>query len=230
MALPQPAQHPEQQTALRELPHQIAGAHVARLALLHDEARETAILANLLGRTPYAAGVLAAGAVATVLFLRGTIPVVECAAWLMLMLVGVGAMLRNYAHAIAKPFERGTLREFAYDLNAVVIYAGFAWGAGACLALARDVSPFALAAFAAIVPAVLAVTLRTREMSLGFLAPVATLCAFAAVIRPLPEGPLASAFVLIACAAVAGATFWVDRLFAPAPFSPGLARTPLVQP
>ncbi|HWA31014.1 MAG TPA: hypothetical protein VG867_07940 [Rhizomicrobium sp.] len=230
MALPQPAQHTEHQIAERKAPQQIAGAHIARLALLHDEARETAILANLLGRTPYAASVLAAGAIATALFLRGTTPPAECGVWLVLMLLGPMAMLRNYARAIDKPFERGSLREFAYDLNAIVIYAGFAWGAGAFLALAPDVSPFALAAFAAIVPAAIAVTLRTREIALGFLAPVATLCAFAAVIRPLPEGPLASAFVLIAAACVAGATLWADRLFAPSPLPANLARTPLAQP
>jgi hypothetical protein len=185
---------------------------IAQLALLHDEARETALLANLLGRTSYAAGALAIAALVTVLLTRGSMPVAEPAAWLVLMLIGVGAMARNYARAIRQPFERGVLREFAYDLNAIAVYAGFAWGAGAYLALGPQTSPLALAAFAAVVPAMVAVTLRTHEISLGFLAPVAGLSAFAAVLRPFPEGPLAAAFVLIACAAVGGAIFWANRL------------------
>jgi hypothetical protein len=57
----------------------------------------------------------------------------------------------------------------------------------------------------------MAATMRAREISLGFLAPVAALGAFAAVLRPLPEGPLAAAFVLIACACVGGAIFWMNR-------------------
>jgi hypothetical protein len=200
----------------------LAPAHlgVARLALLHDEARETALLANLLGRTIYAAAVLACGALVTAIAARGATPVAAPAVWLMLMLIGVGAMARNYARAIRQPFERGTLREFAYDLNAIAIFAGFAWGAGAFLALGPQTSPPMLVAFAAVIPAVLAATLRTREISLGFLVPAAGLSAFAAVLRPLPEGPLAAAFVLIAAACVGGAIFWADRVGRPVP-APG---------
>jgi hypothetical protein len=216
MALPQSAPDLHTEQPARKAPENFARPHhdIARLALLHDEARETALLANLLGRTPYAAAALAVGALITVIFTRGTTPLVEPAVWLVLTLIGVGVMARNYARAIRQPFERGILREFAYDLNAIAIYAGFAWGAGAYLALGPQTSPLALAGFAAAVPAIVAVTLRTREISLGFLAPVAGLSAFSAVLRPLPEGPLAAAFVLIACAAVGGAIFWADRVSA----------------
>jgi hypothetical protein len=199
------------------------GQEIARLALLHDEARETALLANLLGRTPYAAAALAVGALASAILARGTMPIAEPAAWLVLTLIGVGAMARSYARAIRQPFERGTLREFSYDLNAIAIYAGFAWGAGAFLVLGPQTSLPALTLFAAAIPLVVAVTLRTREISLGFLAPVAALSAFAAVLRPLPEGPLAAAFVLIACMAVGSAIFWADRSFLPV--RPGARRS-----
>ena len=190
---------------------------IAQLALLHDEARETALLANLLGRTSYAATALAVATLLTVLLARGTMPIAEPAVWLVLMLIGIGAMARNYARAIQQPFERGILREFAYDQNAIAVYAGFAWGAGAYLALGPQTPPLALAIFAAAVPAIMAVTLRTREISLAFLAPAAGLSAFAAVLRPLPEGPLAAAFVLIACAVVGGAIFWAGRFSASVP-------------
>lgn len=191
----------------REAP---APSGLAQLALLHDEARETALLSNLLGRTVYAAGGLAVAALATVLLARGAMPVAEPAVWLVLVLIGVGAMARSYARTIRQPFERGPLREFAYDLNAISVYAGFAWGAGAFLTLGPQTSPVTLMIFAAAVPAIMAATMRAREISLGFLAPVAGLGAFAAVLRPLPEGPLAAAFVLIACACVGGAIFWMN--------------------
>lgn len=191
----------------REAP---APSSLAQLALLHDEARETALLSNLLGRTVYAAGGLAVAALATVLLARGAMPVAEPAVWLVLVLIGVGAMARSYARTIRQPFERGPLREFAYDLNAISVYAGFAWGAGAFLALGPQTSPVTLTIFAAAIPAIMAATMRAREISLGFLAPVAGLGAFAAVLRPLPEGPLAAAFVLIACACVGGAIFWMN--------------------
>ncbi len=189
---------------------------IARLALLHDEARETAILANLLGRAPYAAAVLGVAAIAMLLSSAGAMPVVEQAIWVMLMLTAAGAILRAWQVAIAQPFERGPLREFARDMNAIMVFAGFAWGAGAYLALGPATSPLLLTAFAAAVPAAVALALRSREISLAFLAPVATLGAFAAVLRPLPEGPLAAAFVLIASLAVGGAIFWAGRLSAAA--------------
>jgi hypothetical protein len=201
---------------------------LARLALLHDEARETALLANLLGRTAYAAGALAVAALATVVVARGTMPIAEHAAWLALVLTGVGAMARNYARAIRQPFERGILREFAYDLNAIAVYSGFAWGAGAFLALGPETPPLMLAAFAVSIPALMIATLRTREISLAFLAPVAGLCAFAAVLRPLPEGPLAAAFVLIASACVGGAIFWMERREIAVPGSAEMPRISVV--
>src|SRR5690348_9673775 len=82
------------------------------LAQLHDEAREIAMLANLLGRTPYAASAFIAAACLTLLTARGTMPLAETAIWLVLVLLGAGAMMRCYAHAIGRPFEHGSLREF----------------------------------------------------------------------------------------------------------------------
>jgi hypothetical protein len=210
MALPLHSPAPSHENPAREALTP-PSTSLAQLALLHDEARETALLSNLLGRTAYAAGGLAMAALATVLLARGTMPIAEPAIWLVLVLTGVGAMARCYARTIRQPFERGPLREFAYDLNAIAVYAGFAWGAGAFLALGPQTSPVTLTIFAAAAPAIMAATMRAREISLGFLAPVAALGAFAAVLRPLPEGPLAAAFVLIACACVGGAIFWMNR-------------------
>lgn len=200
------------------------------LAQLHDEARETAMLANLLGSTPYAAGAFVAGACLMLLSARGTMPVVETAIWLMLVLAGAGAMMRCYMHAIGRPFEHGSLREFAYDLNAICICAGFIWGAGGFLALGPQTPAWITVLCAVGIPAFFAMFLRTREISLGLLAPSAMIFALAALLRPLPEGAWTAAFVLIASAAVAGAIFWMDRLFAPSPTAAKFARAPASQP
>ncbi len=192
---------------------------IERLAMLHDEARETAILANLLGRTPYVAGALAVAAAAAIAASAGTSPVAEPGTWAILMLIGIGAIMRSYIRTIARPFELGALREFSADLHAILLYCGFAWGAGAYLAIGPQASPLVLLAFTAGAALAVAGILRTKEIALGFVAPVAALAAFAAVLRPLPAGPLGAAFVLIACAAVGGAILWADRLFEPAPLA-----------
>ncbi|MGN6516452.1 MAG: hypothetical protein ACTHLR_11510 [Rhizomicrobium sp.] len=224
MALPANANSPAVEASAKAAPK--PRYDITHLAQLHDEARETAVLANLLGRTPYAASALVAGACLTLLSVGGTMPVAEAAIWLALILFAAGAMMRCYMHAIGRPFEHGSLREFAYDLNAICICAGFIWGLGGFLALGPQTPPWMTALCAAGLPAFFAVFLRTREISLGLLAPSAMLFAIAAMFRPLPEGMLAAAFVLIACAAVAGAIFWTDRLFS-APAMPGkLAGAP----
>ena len=194
-------------------------AHVA----LHDEARETAILANLLGRAPYVAGALTIFTVAAIAANLGTMPVAELATWAVLMLIGIGPIIRCYVRTIAQPFELGALREFSADLHAILLYCGFAWGAGAYLAIGPSASALGLLAFTAGAALVIAAILRTKEIALGFVAPVAALAAFAAVLRPFPTGPLGAAFVLIACAAVAYAIFWADRYFEPAPVAAKLA-------
>ena len=194
-----------------------------RLASLHDEARETAILANLLGRTPYVAGALAVFTVAAFAASIGKMPAAEPATWAILMLIGIGAIIRSYMRTIAQPFELGALREFSADLHAILLYCGFAWGAGAYLAIDPQASPLLLLAFTAGAAMVVAGSLRTKEIALGFVAPVAALAAFATVLRPLPTGPLGAAFVLIACAGVGAAIFWADRFFEPAPLAAKLA-------
>lgn len=196
---------------------------IARLAALHDEARETALLANLLGRVPYVIAALAISAGLAVTMNYGAMPAPEAVTWLVLMLIGIGAMARAYAQAIEMPFERAGLRNFAADLNAITVYSGFAWGAGAYLALSPATTLPELTLFTAGAAALIGVIFRSRNIALGFLAPVTALGAFAAVLRPLPDGPLAAAFVLIACAVAAAAIFGIERLFTPAQTLPPLA-------
>jgi hypothetical protein len=139
-------------------------------------------------------------------------PAAELGTWLVLVAAGVGAAARAYAKAIRAPFELATLQGFARDLSATLVYAGFAFGAGAILVLPANVSLLALLAFGAGVPALIGGFLRVRDMTLCFLVPAVTLSAFAAVLRPFHGGVMDMAAMFIAGAAVAVAVQLVERL------------------
>ncbi|HTQ13836.1 MAG TPA: hypothetical protein VMH86_08165 [Rhizomicrobium sp.] len=189
---------------------------LAQLARLHYEAAETASLANRLGRAPQIAAVLSLSALAVAGWSFGAAPAPQIAVWLALAAAGIAALLRCYTRTIAAPFELFALKAFSGDLSAILFYAGFAWGAGAFLALPAGTGMAGLALFA-VGPALLVAALsRAREASLLFLAPVAGLSAIAAVARPL-DGLAAAALVLCAGAAIALLSYWLDRISAPEP-------------
>jgi len=181
---------------------------LAQLARLHDEAQETALLANLLGRAPQIAFALAGCALLAAAFSLGAKPPVEIAVWLVLTGAAIAAIWRAYARAIEAPFERATLKGFAGDLSAILFYAGFAWGAGAFLALPSQSA--ALLLFAAL-PCALVAGLA-RAQALLFLVPVGALCAGAALLRPIQLGPAAAGLVVLSCALIAGISAWTERL------------------
>ena len=183
---------------------------VAKLAQMHAEAVETAHLANLLGRAVHAAIALPVLAILAVV-LGGGAGLPSTIAWGILIAVSSLAIARSYAGAIRQPFARATLHAFAQDLSACLLYAGFAWGAGAFLAIASAAPAGAALLFAAVPAVVIAALLRERQAVLLFLAPVAALTAFACVLRPFAHGALDAALVLIACATVAGAMIVAAR-------------------
>lgn len=193
-----------------EAPADAAPAHrLARLARIHIEAVETARLANLLGRALYATvalGVLAG----LVLTLAGSLAA-PALAWAALIGAAVFAMAIAYRRAIARPFERATLHAFAQDMSACLLYAGFAWGAGAFLALPETTPALAALLFAAVPAAAFAALLRARQAALLFLAPVAALTSLACVMRPFGDGAPAAAVVLVACTILAWAIHAMTR-------------------
>jgi hypothetical protein len=142
-------------------------------------------------------------------------------AWLVLVAAGIAAIARAYTYTIKAPFERVPLRAFSRDLSAILFYAGFAWGAGAFLAIPATASALPILLFSAGSCAVVAALLRARDQSLIFLAPVAGLSALA----PLMRGEATGLEVLVTCGLVAGATYAADRLFA-APQAPQIAQIP----
>ena len=182
---------------------------LSRLAALHQEAVETARLANLLGRSLYA--IIALPALAALVLALGAPALPEMIAWAILMGFACLALGRSYAHAIHQPFERATLHGFAQDLSAGLLYTGFAWGAGAFLVLPADSTGAIVIAFAAAPSVLLAALLRERQTVLLFVAPVAALTSLACVMRPFADGTAAAAIVLIACAILAWALHVMAR-------------------
>jgi len=181
---------------------------VARLAELHEEAEETARLANLLGRSIHLAIALPVLAAATLV--AGRVDWPQTVAWSLFTIGASIAVVIAYRRAIGRPFERAVLKSFSQDLNAILVFAGFAWGAGAFLALPADANIALVVLFAAVPGTAVAVLLRERESVFLFLAPVAALASFACVLRPLAGGALDAAFVLIACIAVAASAVFAD--------------------
>ena len=174
---------------------------VSRLAVLHAEAVETARLANLLGRSLYA--IIALPALAGLTLALADAGPAQTIAWTILMGFACLALARVYAKAIQRPFERAALHGFAQDLSAGLLYAGFAWGAGAFLALSSDGTGVVVIAFAAAPSLLLASILRERQAVLLFVAPVAGLTSLACVMQPFADGAAAAGIVLVACAILA---------------------------
>src|SRR6185369_9661770 len=92
--------------------------------------------------------------------------------WLGLSLAGCAVLLAAYTRTMRAPFERAALLSFREDLKAVLLYAGFAWGAGAWLMLPYDVGSAATVAFAAVPVGAIAALSRDRDAAFLFGVPV----------------------------------------------------------
>jgi hypothetical protein len=184
-------------------------AHIARLAELHDEAAETALLANLLGRVPFLAVVLLAATGALALFTHAA--VAPLLTWLSLVGAGLIALVRNYVVTIGVPFERTSLRLFARDLQAIMLYVGFAWGAGSFLALPQDATLALAVALSAGLAAIVALIVRASDAVACFAIPATVLSAIAALIHPVAGNYFAAAAILAAGLAVMGAAYFAER-------------------
>jgi len=204
---------PEQQAvelSAPDAPAVPAHAYLARLAALHDEAAETAHLANLLGRAPWATGLLGLSALATAFFFARSVSAVPLAVWLILVTAAVAAVGRSYGKAIEAPFDRTALKTFARSLSAILLYAGAVWGAGLFLALPSTLGLPGSIAFTATVTALIAGILRARDMAFSFLVPATAMGAFCALMR---DANLTATFGILAGGLLVGAaTSLLDRL------------------
>ncbi len=199
---------------------------VVKLAVLHAEARETARLANLLGRSAYVVLALPALTLAALAVSGLSEGLVRPLVWTGFMAVAVTALVIAYRRAIGQPFERDALKSFSQDLSAILLFAGFAWGAGAFLVMPMHMATGAMAVFVAAAGASVGLLLREQEMVFRFLAPAAVLTSLACVLRPSTGGALDLALVVIVTAAIGGMSMLAERMRDRAQEMPELAGLP----
>jgi len=169
---------------------------LTRLCQIHAETSETAKLGRFLrSAVPAAAVLMALGALAVAF--AGGADIKREFAWSLLVLAGVGAMLRSYIKSNAQAFDRLPLREAAKDLRAVWFYTGFAWGAGAFLLLGDNPLPIMGLCFAVAPSVILLPLLRDKAASLSFIAPVTVLTAAAVMLEGWGGASVALAMLLV---------------------------------
>jgi hypothetical protein len=176
---------------------------LVRLRALHDEASEAIGLGRFLASAVHAGAALILMGMGLLSFAAGT-ALQPCFAWSVLVLLGVGALLKSYIRSTASAFDRAPMREAAKDLRALLFYCGFAWGAGALLVLSPVAATPLVLGFAGFPSLCLALLVRDREGSLAFLIPVTALTIAAALIRPWQGAGLDTALLLALQSAIAG--------------------------
>lgn len=200
---------PTQKPQSENLPPE--GNAITRLKTLHSEAEETARLANILGRSLYVGVALPIMAILTATLSVDANPAAQLV-WFVLVGAVAVAVLVAYRHAMRQPFERPTLINFAKDLSAILLFAGFAWGAGAFLALSGE-TPIAVTQLFAFAPAaIIACLLRDRKALFLFLTPATALVVAASFVKPLTGGLWTATIVFAVAAITLGATALYEKL------------------
>ncbi|HEX2759118.1 MAG TPA: hypothetical protein VHM27_01345 [Rhizomicrobium sp.] len=171
-------------------------AALARLPEIHAEAFEAAQLGHFLRAGASAAAMLMLLGVAA-LATAGGAGLEQEFVWVLLVLLGVGGMLRCTILSTAQAFDRIPLREAARDLRAVLLYTGFAWGAGAFLLLGDDPLPIMGLCFAGLPSAILTAMLRDKAAGFFFLGPVTLLTAAAMLLDHWGGVPVALAMLVV---------------------------------
>ena len=197
-------------TVAPRLPGPLAHAYLARLAALHDEAAETAHLANLLGRTPWIGFLLGAAALVAVFAADQWLFSLPVVAWLGMIATAIGLIAIFYGRASRAPFDRETLKAFARNISACLLFAGAVWGAGVSLVLPLTVGFQTITLFVSGAAVVVAAILRARDVSLCFLVPAAAMGAFCALLRNFDGAALAG--ILMSATVIAGTMLFFDRL------------------
>ena len=164
-----------------------------RLVRLHAETSEAGRLVVFLRAALNAASVFML--MGTCVLLLGGATLAHNFAWAALMLVGVTALLYSYIRTNAAVFDRAPISESARNLRLIFLYMGFAWGAGAFLAVPAMPSSVAAVLFAAIPTLLLALLLRDGPAIALFLVSAGLLTVAAAFLHAWPH-PIRDALLI----------------------------------
>lgn len=183
-----------------------------RLKHLHSEAVETLRLMKLLARVPTAAIALGTGGAILIVSSANSVPAILLGAWALFVGAAVTAMLRLARRAGALPINLLSLRTFSLDLNAVMLFAGFSWGAGAFIGMPASATMGSLLVFTLCGALAMGMILRAKGASLYFLVPNIALAAAAALFGS--AGLTAASMIFLLGGVVAAALELFDRIVA----------------
>ena len=125
---------------------------------------------------------------------------------LVLGLIGIVGMTRNYIRGFARSLRRVPLQEAASDLRMLLLYTGAAWGAGAFLVMPDLPAPALVFLFAALPALSAAMLLRDAKGVAAFILPSSAGIAAAALMGAWPLDVWVAAAVLAAGGAITGVT------------------------
>ena len=131
-----------------------------------------------------------------VLFLGGDATMPRNFAWATIMLAGVVGLLYSYIRTNAAVFDRAPVSVSARHLRLIFLYMGFAWGAGAFLAVPAMLPSFEAVLFAAIPTLLLALILHDGPATLAFLMPAGLLTLASAFLHSWPH-PMVDALLIL---------------------------------
>jgi hypothetical protein len=173
---------------------------IARLPALHGEAGRNLHLSQFLARSPGLCIALMLGGVLTLVWAGGSLK--ADFAWVILVLIGVVGMTRNYIRGFARSLRRVPLQEAASDLRMLLLYTGVVWGAGAFLVMPDLPAPALVFCFAAAPGLAAALILKDTKGVIGFAGPATVMSAGAALIGAWPLDTWVAGAILVAGAGI----------------------------
>ena len=173
-----------------------------RLPALHGEARRNMQLSQFLACSPQACLALMLTGAAVLIWAGGGGLKADFA-WVLLVLIGIVAMTRNYIRGFARNLRRVPLQEAASDLRVLLLYTGAAWGAGAFLVMPGLPVPALAFAFAAGPSLACALTLPDEIGVIAFVGPAVMATAAAAMLGAWPFDIWVAGTILVTGTAIA---------------------------
>ncbi len=167
-----------------------------QLARVHVETSQASRLFLFLRSSVHVAAVfLLMGS--CVLLLGGGATIGRNFSWAALVLIGVTALIHSYIRTNAAAFDRAPASQSARKLRMILFYMGFAWGAGAFLAMPPDLPVLAALLFALLPTLLLAFLLNDTGGLAAFLAPCGVLTIAASFLLSWPHATLDAIVILI---------------------------------
>ena len=107
------------------------------------------------------------------------------------------ALLHSYIRTNAAAFDRVPISQAARNLRVILFYMGFAWGAGAFLAVPPDLPALQAILFAVVPALLLALLLNDVDGACRLSGPAGVLTIGAAFVRSWPDAGLDALLILI---------------------------------